>query len=525
VTSELTWTAPGPGDWWLVKEHFPYPVSHMFAEIFPDATRGWKDGGARYGLPTGLPRWAEVNHWIYYGPGIPLTEAELADREKTAAETLAGTPWRDEYRRWHDDERPLVVAANRALQAVEPVALDDAALLEHFQATIDNYLRFAPLHFEHSGFDVAAAMLFDAAADWDVDPARLIELLGGNSPVSAAVDAHIRTIAGALDEAGTTAPLTSVTGIRAASPAAAAALDDYLDDYGWRPLAGHDVLEPTVGERPELVVAVVNAVRERAPRAAHIDPAPEVRAEIPERERPHFDMLLADARASYALRDDDVGVCWNWPLGLIRRACLELGRRLVAADRLAEVHDLFECEVAEARSLMTGAGPPPEELAERRAAYDESSRIDPPLHLKGADTVDVSPALPPNVARLAAIRNAVWSVMPARVEAPLHGIGIGKGSAVGTARIVQHPDEIDRLADGDILLSIATTTAFNAVFPLLAGVVTQQGGLLSHAAILSRELELPAVVGVSDLFDGVRDGDVIEVDAAAGAVRVVSRTD
>jgi hypothetical protein len=46
TTSELTWDAPGPGDWWVVTEHFPYSVSHMFASLFPAVTIGWKDGAA-----------------------------------------------------------------------------------------------------------------------------------------------------------------------------------------------------------------------------------------------------------------------------------------------------------------------------------------------------------------------------------------------------------------------------------------------------------------------------------------------
>jgi phosphohistidine swiveling domain-containing protein len=105
----------------------------------------------------------------------------------------------------------------------------------------------------------------------------------------------------------------------------------------------------------------------------------------------------------------------------------------------------------------------------------------------------------------------------------LHGVGVGSGRAVGPARLVRHPEELIRLVEGDVLVAIATTTSFNAVFPLLAAVVTEQGGLFSHAAILSRELGLPAVVGVPDVFDAIRDGDLIEVDSSTGAVRVVER--
>ncbi|MGH9036350.1 MAG: hypothetical protein ACRD0O_11350, partial [Acidimicrobiia bacterium] len=83
-------------------------------------TLGWKTGGARYGLPTGEAQWASVNGWIYYGPQIPLTPDELEQRQRAAATTLRSTPWRDEVRRWHDEERPRVVAANRRLQAEDP---------------------------------------------------------------------------------------------------------------------------------------------------------------------------------------------------------------------------------------------------------------------------------------------------------------------------------------------------------------------------------------------------------------------
>lgn len=152
-----------------------------------------------------------------------------------------------------------------------------------------------------------------------------------------------------------------------------------------------------------------------------------------------------------------------------------------------------------------------------------ASAEEPPLHLDGGGARPAPATLPPSVARLAEIRNAVWSVAPTRVDAPLHGIGVGSGAVVGTARLVRQPEDLTRLVERDVLVTVATTTAFNAVFPLLAAVVTEQGGLFSHTAILARELEMPAVVGVPDLFDGIHDGDLVEVDPVAGAVRVVER--
>ena len=322
MDDELTWDAPGPGDWWLVREHFPLPMSRMLSTLFPPVTHGWKRGGARYGLATGEPSWGAVNGWIYYGPEVPLTRHELEAREVAANGTLTSTPWRDEVRRWHEEERPRVVAANLALQRVDPSALDDDALAAHFRTTVDNYLREAPLHFEHTGFDVVAGMLFDAGRRAGVDPRETAKLLAGASPATAAVDAHVQRIADALDRADAPAPLRSLDEIHAAGADAGMALDAYLEEYGWRPVAAHDITERALVERPELVVATINARRARpasaggeggrAPATGTLPP--------PSAERARFDELLVDARASYGLRDDDVGVCWIWPLGLVRRA-------------------------------------------------------------------------------------------------------------------------------------------------------------------------------------------------------------
>ncbi len=74
-----------------------------------------------------------------------------------------------------------------------------------------------------------------------------------------------------------------------------------------------------------------------------------------------------------------------------------------------------------------------------------------------------------------------------------------------------------------MLISVTTTCNLNSVFPLLVAVATEEGGLFSHTALLARELAIPAVVGAPGLLAAIADGDLVEVDAAAGVVRVISR--
>jgi pyruvate,water dikinase len=69
--------------------------------------------------------------------------------------------------------------------------------------------------------------------------------------------------------------------------------------------------------------------------------------------------------------------------------------------------------------------------------------------------------------------------------------------------------------------SEATTEAFNILLPLLSAIVTDSGGALSHAAIVSREYGIPGVVGTRDATERIDDGTLVRVDGDAGTVTVL----
>jgi pyruvate,water dikinase len=104
----------------------------------------------------------------------------------------------------------------------------------------------------------------------------------------------------------------------------------------------------------------------------------------------------------------------------------------------------------------------------------------------------------------------------------LQGSGIGSTAIRATACVATSPEEaLDRLEPGQVLVVASTTPAYNLVLSIAGGVVTAEGGPMSHAAVLARELGIPAVVGArSALFD-IPDGAMVEVDPVAGVVRLV----
>ncbi|UCG22944.1 MAG: hypothetical protein JSW55_12285, partial [Chloroflexota bacterium] len=92
----------------------------------------------------------------------------------------------------------------------------------------------------------------------------------------------------------------------------------------------------------------------------------------------------------------------------------------------------------------------------------------------------------------------------------------------GSVRILHSPDEGHKLARGEILVTVTTNVGWTPLFPRAAAVVTDVGAPLSHAAIVARELGVPAVVGCVNATTRLRDGDQVIVDGGRGTVEIVS---
>ncbi|WP_328989660.1 PEP-utilizing enzyme [Kribbella sp. NBC_01245] len=113
---------------------------------------------------------------------------------------------------------------------------------------------------------------------------------------------------------------------------------------------------------------------------------------------------------------------------------------------------------------------------------------------------------------------------PAPADAPvasptlLAGTPASQGIATGTARIVRGPADFPRVRPGDILVCPYTDPAWTPLLRIAAGVVTDTGGVLSHAAIVARELRIPAVVGLPDATATIHDSALITIDGTTGTV-------
>lgn len=97
-----------------------------------------------------------------------------------------------------------------------------------------------------------------------------------------------------------------------------------------------------------------------------------------------------------------------------------------------------------------------------------------------------------------------------------------RGKVTGKVRILLNASENDKLEDGEVLVTFMTSPDFMSAVRRCAAIVTNLGGITSHAAIISRELGIPCVVGTKKATEVLKTGDMVEVDADKGEIRILS---
>ena len=100
----------------------------------------------------------------------------------------------------------------------------------------------------------------------------------------------------------------------------------------------------------------------------------------------------------------------------------------------------------------------------------------------------------------------------------VEGLPASKGVASGVVKIVMDPSQIDKVKKGDVLVTKMTNPDFVPAMKIAAAIVTDEGGSTSHAAIVSREMEIPCIVGTDNATKVLEEGEVVTVDAVDGKV-------
>ncbi|MEM1334009.1 MAG: PEP-utilizing enzyme, partial [Actinomycetota bacterium] len=442
------------------------------------------------------------------------------------AKTLAQPPQHDIVSDWTERRRPRLAELNTALQRVDLDGLDDAAFDDYLGDLLDHAMAGAVLHFWLHGHDLAPlAQFMQLCERWDLDTSRAVDALTGASPSTSRPLERLTRLRTILDEAGVEP--TTLDDVRAVSPQAARLLDQHLDEHGHVLATGYDITAATLIELPQVIL---DSIRTAAPPVVHDHDAvlDELAAGLDAAQRDELVEVVEVARSVMDMRDDNGPLTIEWPAGLIRRALLAAGDRLVERGRWPRRELALEVTPNEARRLLRSNGAPgAATLTERAEQRKRWARLDPPVQLGPTEpepSPDVLPQPLPDVVRMVQASLRHLGMDGQRRSTGLEGIGVGSGTFTGCARVVTSAEEaIDALVPGDVLVVRATSPAFNVVLSIAGAVVTSDGGVMSHAAVLARELGIAAVVGARDALS-IPDGATVTVDADRGVVTIDSES-
>ncbi len=196
--------------------------------------------------------------------------------------------------------------------------------------------------------------------------------------------------------------------------------------------------------------------------------------------------------------------------GRARQVFLSMGREFAARDLIDQPRDIFHLTVPEIMGAIEGFGLSPNlrGLIGLRQTEDaaSASREDPPerIEVRG-------PAILP-----ASTTHAITETTETGDTRTATGCSAGQITA--KARVIRDP-RTESLTPGDILVARHTDPGWIAVFSNASAIVVERGSLLSHSAIVARELGIPCVVGLKGATQWVEDGDILHVDGATGVVR------
>jgi len=571
------YTPPSPGAWELEQTHVTRPPSVFSASVIPDAMMsGFKAGSRQYGVLLDYLDVAVINRFIYYAPrpvGAPKSakgappklvfqilqrvHPELRRRIRRAEEVFRDRIWRQDVEWWDRELRPGMAAKGRALLAEDLSAASDALLADHIRRATE-LLKQAV--FTHHRLNFCSLLpvgdFLIHAMEWTgLSAGDLLQAMRGLSPVSAGAVDELVDLRKALLQAPDALALVKAGGadadvlaqLQSRQDAVGAAARAYINVVGLRILGGYDVADPHAREHPDMIMKVIRASvsgEDMTRRAQAAKALASIRERVPRSHHAEFDSLLAEAQAVYRIRDERVFHGDTMASGIARRAILAAGQRLVVQGRAKDPEDLVDATPDEIVALLEGRpGPSAAELAERARFRRETPISSAPANLGFEPSPPPPPEwFPPAAARLQRITGLILSLIfdvhkggPAnagpQVEGPpegghygekLQGFGVSPGVYEGRVRLIRNVEELPDVRQGEVLVASSTGSTFNVVLPLIGALVTERGGVLSHAAIVSREYGLPGIVGCAGATTKLKTGMRVRVDGDKGEVWTIA---
>jgi pyruvate,water dikinase len=288
-------------------------------------------------------------------------------------------------------------------------------------------------------------------------------------------------------------------------------LKEFLNDFGHHAKHELDLLTPRYRERPEDVIKQIKEIlqlpskddprrRNKEQQALSQKARERLAASTPFWRRNKMLADLDQVRSFLWWREElrDLSTQFYYH---VRKVSLELERRLLANGDLLNENDIFFTSLKDIVAFIDKKIDEPSLQAlikKNKTYYNCFSHYSPPDEIGQRYKEQNKPSC--------------------SNKDGYQGVGASPGEATGVARVIANLDDADRLQAGDILITRCTDPGWTAKFSSLSGVITETGGILSHAAVICREYGIPAVLAVKQATRNIKDGQTITIDGNSGLI-------
>ena len=540
--------------WFRDDLHQPYAISPMgMTTIQKHHAWGYHYASEQTQLPPSKGAHVKVHKGrVYLGFALIEDQAEVGRRAEIFGRLVERCidDWGGFYNGYIDEVKRNLAS----LGAVNGDALTTPHLLDYLRKTEECNRRHWEIHFILMYPADTIYLQFEAFCKaHGVEEKDFVNLLKGFNSKSTETDEGLWALAELAMAKDLRARITSSTavtlrediGTDAVGREWLAAFDAWLAVYGNRISAAHlDVQFPTWKEDPTPVLDTICSYFARMDagwnlhdaRAEVIRQREEtialVRARLTPEEDEVFKRLLPVAHEVYAFQEDHGFYIDAGSTAVVHTTLMACGRRLAQFGLIEQPEDVFFLTYNDLVEILTDLAREekigiyhhmalvPSLVAERKEMWADVANADAPLTVGAVPTTMNDPIA---LKVFGIVDEVLHPKGEKQVVERLEGFPGSAGVIEGPARVVSNFEEFPTLKSGEILVCPATSTAWTPLFLKIAGVVTDTGGMLTHAAIAAREYGIPAVVGTWNATNSIRDGDIIRVDGTAGVVEVLQR--
>ncbi len=484
--------------------------------------------------------WRIKDGWLYI-TSIPTTEEERKEREPKFRERIA--PWIEDFgKEYHKGIDELMELYNK-IKAIDVEKADDWELKDAFRLWLWAYRREADLHFIWMfAFTEIYAMFEDECKELlgiDRHDRLFNDILGGFDHKILQTDRELFRLGRKAREMGLEPLLTETPNdeellskleLSEAGKKWLQELRKFLEEYGWRTIGNWDAGNPSWIEKPSQVLPsmrrfitaptfLVDEARqnliERRARAEK-----EVISRVPAGKRDDFIKLMRAAQWAGVCNEEHVFYAENYGASLGRYVTKEIGKRFANAGAIDDIQDIYYLLPEEIEPRIFSKYSAQKLVETRKKQHVEFRKTEPEPFIgdpdKLGEVIANSPIMRGTLAPFPRIRP--------ELEADVYGTVSAPGVVEGVVNVIMSEDEFDKFKPGSILVTIETSSAWTPLYNMAKAVVTDVGGILSHAAIIGREYGLPVISGCVEGTKKLKTGMKVKVDGDAGVVYILEKS-